>query len=172
MARKKVRRKPLQEASLNLAAMLDMAFQLLMFFVLTFSPAPIESQVQMMMPLASSAIGVGAAAEKPTANDSGSSSQTAGRLTVTLLAAADGRIRDMAVGNTVVADLGSLQKELLGALTKAGSAGCQIVLQVDANLHYQDLLDVIEQCTKSEANASSKIQQMTFVELRDKSLRR
>ncbi len=35
---------------LNLAAMLDMAFQLLTFFILTFRPAPIEGQLAVHLP--------------------------------------------------------------------------------------------------------------------------
>ncbi len=35
---------------LNLAAMLDMAFQLLTFFILTFRPAPVEGQILLRMP--------------------------------------------------------------------------------------------------------------------------
>src|SRR5580692_3584068 len=35
---------------MNLAAMLDMAFQLLTFFILTFRPAPIEGQLALNMP--------------------------------------------------------------------------------------------------------------------------
>ncbi len=38
-------RKVPEEVELNLAAMLDMAFQLLTFFVLTFKPAPVEGQI-------------------------------------------------------------------------------------------------------------------------------
>lgn len=35
---------------MNLAAMLDMAFQLLTFFILTFRPAPIEGQLSLNLP--------------------------------------------------------------------------------------------------------------------------
>lgn len=35
---------------LNMAAMLDMAFQLLAFFILTFRPSPVEGHLQLQMP--------------------------------------------------------------------------------------------------------------------------
>ena len=35
------------EVELNLASMLDMAFQLLAFFILTFHPSPIEGQLSL-----------------------------------------------------------------------------------------------------------------------------
>ena len=46
--RKKVRGH--DDVELNVAAMLDMAFQLLAFFILTFKPSPIESQIMMRLP--------------------------------------------------------------------------------------------------------------------------
>ena len=44
------RRKKQEGVELNLAAMLDMAFQLLTFFILTFRPAPVEGQVDLLLP--------------------------------------------------------------------------------------------------------------------------
>src|SRR5579885_3128870 len=38
------------KVELNLAAMLDMAFQLLTFFILTFRPAPVEGQLALHLP--------------------------------------------------------------------------------------------------------------------------
>ena len=49
MSRRK-RRGSGEEVELNLAAMLDMAFQLLTFFILTFKPAPVEGQVNLRLP--------------------------------------------------------------------------------------------------------------------------
>ena len=48
MSRKK-RKRGLEEVELNLAAMLDMAFQLLTFFILTFKPAPVEGQITLRL---------------------------------------------------------------------------------------------------------------------------
>ena len=49
MGRKKKRRKQ-EDVELNVTAMLDMAFQLLTFFILTFRPAPIEGQISLRLP--------------------------------------------------------------------------------------------------------------------------
>ena len=38
------------EVELNMAAMLDMAFQLLAFFILTFNPSPVEAEISLRMP--------------------------------------------------------------------------------------------------------------------------
>ena len=44
------RRRKSATVDLNLAAMLDMAFQLLTFFILTFRPAPVEGQLGLHLP--------------------------------------------------------------------------------------------------------------------------
>ena len=44
------RRRSKKGVELNLAAMLDMAFQLLTFFILTFRPAPIEGHLALNLP--------------------------------------------------------------------------------------------------------------------------
>ena len=49
MARRK-KKKSQEDVELNVTAMLDMAFQLLSFFILTFSPPPIESQISLRLP--------------------------------------------------------------------------------------------------------------------------
>ena len=48
----KYKKKPRSQGDveLNMAAMLDMAFQLLAFFILTFRPSAVESQVSLRMP--------------------------------------------------------------------------------------------------------------------------
>src|SRR5258706_13191050 len=50
MRHRRFRRKKEGDVELNLAAMLDMAFQLLTFFILTFKPSPIEGQVSLHLP--------------------------------------------------------------------------------------------------------------------------
>src|ERR1044072_1890921 len=50
MGRRRRKRRAQGEVELNLAAMLDMAFQLLTFFILTFRPGPVEGQIMLRMP--------------------------------------------------------------------------------------------------------------------------
>ena len=50
MRRNRRRRRESGSVEMNLAAMLDMAFQLLSFFILTFRPAPIEGQLSLNLP--------------------------------------------------------------------------------------------------------------------------
>ena len=44
------RRRSEEDVELNVTAMLDMAFQLLAFFVLTFRPPPGEAQIYLKLP--------------------------------------------------------------------------------------------------------------------------
>ena len=44
------KQRPQSEVELNVASMLDMAFQLLAFFILTFRPAPLEGQISLRLP--------------------------------------------------------------------------------------------------------------------------
>ncbi|MEK6261831.1 MAG: biopolymer transporter ExbD [Planctomycetota bacterium] len=50
MRRKRRHRRDQGSVEMNLAAMLDMAFQLLTFFILTFRPAPVEGQLSLNLP--------------------------------------------------------------------------------------------------------------------------
>lgn len=166
MARRRQRRWALDGTELNLAAMLDMAFQLLMFFVLTFSPAPIESQIHMLMPAPHPVTGIGSVSDPPLAGAPANDDRGDRSITVTVLGSPDGRVRDMAVDRDIVADLPALGAQFRKAMVEAG-APCKVVLQVDANLQYQDLLNVLEKCTPGRAEGELAIEKLTFVELRD-----
>ncbi len=50
MAKRAKKHRSSEEVQLNLAAMLDMAFQLLAFFILTFRPSPVEGQLLLNLP--------------------------------------------------------------------------------------------------------------------------
>src|SRR5262245_48000151 len=50
MRRRRHRGRSKHEVELNLASMLDMAFQLLAFFILTFRPSPVESELALNLP--------------------------------------------------------------------------------------------------------------------------
>ena len=50
MAKRAKKHRSSEEVQLNLAAMLDMAFQLLAFFIATFKPMTIEQQIALKLP--------------------------------------------------------------------------------------------------------------------------
>src|SRR5262245_39795825 len=122
MERRRRRRRSAEGVEINLAAMLDMAFQILVFFILTFSPMPIESQIAAMLP-----------ASTVTQNmlpDSSARPDDVRLVTVTVLASDAGSIRDLAVDHAIVPNLLGLRQHLHQMIDARSK--CSLVLQVDA----------------------------------------
>src|SRR5262249_22002098 len=134
---------------LNLAAMLDMAFQLLTFFILTFKPAPIEGQVLLRLPPPHPVTRV--AGEKAGA-DSSNTNPVEGltTLVISALAHSDGSLKQMAIGDTPIAGLTALDRQLEDIFRDPTSGFDQVILQVDSKLHYGPLMQVIDVCTRQK----------------------
>jgi biopolymer transport protein ExbD len=166
MGRRRRKRRTFEGVELNLAAMLDMAFQLLMFFILTFSPTPIESQIAMALPAPQTVSQIKSPREWARPSPSVQPERVDRPVTVTVLGSDAGHIRDMAVDNVIVRDLPALGRQLRAVIDEAGGPDKNVILQVDTNLHYQDLMEVIEVCTQAGASRRGAIHKVTFVELR------
>ena len=165
MAHFKKKKRKSGEVELNLAAMLDMAFQLLCFFVLTFKPAPVEGDVMLRMPppLPTTVVKSGEAAgsnEKNTNPVQGLNS-----LIITVLGNPSGTIHQMAVGETPVAGLGALESRLKQVLSDSTSTFDQVVIQVGSRLHYESLMQVIDVCTRQKLPNGEKLSKLSFMEL-------
>ncbi len=171
MARRRKRRKPPGEVQLNLAAMLDMAFQLLAFFILTFRPAPVEGHFQLHMPPAVPQTQV----EQSTDTNSSTGGETSAFVeTLDLYIMADnrGQVTAINVGQqTVVA--GRLTGDALGKLNAnlRSNFGIQespyerIQLHVDRRLHYDELMKIVDVCTRQTLPDGSQMRQVGFMEL-------
>ena len=149
---------------LNLAAMLDMAFQLLTFFILTFSPVSRETGFKLHMPPPMPATGVVGPSVPPGKNPALPTFPGLDTLTISVLAAPDGHVRQIAIEKTVVGqrDLG----ERLQAIFADRVAGFQqVLLQVDSRLAYGDLMRVIDICSHVKLPTESTLQKLSFVEL-------
>lgn len=142
------------DVELNMAAMLDMAFQMLMFFILTFNVTRIESQVALSLPTA-----------KPVTrfNDANAIPMTTapGETILTVLGNDSGEIKDLAVGGTVVPDLETAKRKLddLAKLER-------VTVQVDWKLRYEDLMQIVEACTEQKTGGEVPLSKLRFVELR------
>jgi biopolymer transport protein ExbD len=144
------KRKSPEEVELNLAAMLDMAFQILTFFILTFRPPPAEGQIQLRMPPAQPLY-----QEKATqqaGNNDQNKDPTIGlkTLPIILTATDDGSIRQIYVNKAeVVVDpkLAMLDAELKKLLGDPATPYDQVVIQVGSNLKYEELMRVLGVCT-------------------------
>ncbi|MGA2032431.1 MAG: biopolymer transporter ExbD [Thermoguttaceae bacterium] len=159
------RKKAPQDVELNVAAMLDMAFQLLTFFILTFKPAPLEGQVSLRLP-----------PPQAVANTQGK--QTAGMdenikptdikgvetLTVSVFSEGGG-IDSMAVGDSQVKTLIELRKKLEEVFQNPSNPFEQVIVQVSDRLRYGDLMRVVEICADQKLPDGKKLSKLSFVEL-------
>lgn len=164
--RKKKKKRRQEDVELNLAAMLDMAFQLLTFFILTFKPSPVEGQVLLRMPPPQPVTNINAG--KAAGSDVNSKDALKGlnTLLITAVANNNGQIRQLAVGETTMSNsLGALNTKLSQLLGDEGSGFDQVIIQVDSRLRYEALMQVIDVCTKQKLPDGSKLEKLSFVEL-------
>src|SRR5262245_65724943 len=109
------RRRTQSEVELNLAAMLDMAFQLLTFFILTFKPAPIEGQVLLGMPPPQPITNINSGERAGSDPKNTNPLQGLSTLVVSVLANADGSLKQMEVGESPIPRLTAFDGKLSGA---------------------------------------------------------
>lgn len=171
MARRRKRRKAPGDVQLNLAAMLDMAFQLLAFFILTFRPAPIEGYFQLHMPPAVPQTNI---EQSPDSDSTTGGEMSAFVETLDLYISADnrGQVTAINVGQqTVVA--GRLTSDAIQKLNAnlRSNFGIQaspyerIQLHVDRRLHYDELMKIVDICTRQTLPDGSQMRQVGFTEL-------
>jgi len=164
MGRNKKRRGP-QAVELNLAAMLDMAFQLLTFFILTFRPAPVEGEIAMRMTPAASPSNttVRPGAEfPPTADPSGGLDSLAIRVTANPQGGIDSlAIEDQSLG------IENLDGRLKSLLADRNNVLKQIVIQAGSNLHYDSLMNVVDKCARQKLAGGEPLKKIRFVEFAD-----
>ena len=146
------RRKKQEGVELNLAAMLDMAFQLLTFFILTFRPAPVEGQVDLRLPPPVSVTGI-LAADQPES------------LNVNVFSTPNGQIGLLAIGETNIPGLVQLESRLKTILADPGSPFGQVVIRAGSRLRYEELMRVIDVCARQKTADGSKLARLSFVEL-------
>ncbi|MCC6511302.1 MAG: biopolymer transporter ExbD [Pirellulaceae bacterium] len=134
------------EVELNMAAMLDMAFQLLAFFILTFRPSPIESQISLRMPDKAATASAGQSSDAPVSESAGLT------LTVSVHATPAGEIAGVEVGpqtfgagQAPTETINALRATLRETLTNAEFEG--IALQVSDDLNYERMMQVLDICS-------------------------
>jgi biopolymer transport protein ExbD len=152
---------------LNLAAMLDMAFQLLTFFILTFKPAPIEGQLAMNLPPPVALTPV--ESDAPASGDSGSASEFE---TVNLFVKANpaGQVREVRIGARPVVQGGfdpSQQEMLRREIQKSfdiKGAFDRVQIVAEGKLVYRDLMKIIEICSRTKMPDGTMLQKISFIE--------
>jgi biopolymer transport protein ExbD len=167
MSRRRKRRRSEGAVELNLAAMLDMAFQLLTFFILTFRPAPIEGQISLRMPPAQPVTPVKNAVQAGDNAANDNPVQGLNSLVINVIPNAAGGIGSMAIGEGVVATLTGLNDRLKTVLGDLASPFDQVVIQVGPGLRYDALMGVVDVCTRQKLPNGQKLTKLSFVELND-----
>lgn len=147
------------EVELNLAAMLDMAFQLLAFFILTYRPAPLEGDIRLTMP--PSQLAVPGTDEGPSAH----AIKGIDALIVSVRAEPSGQMASLTVGDVPVATLVGLSQRLSTIFREQNQPFDQLVVEAASDLRYDALMDVIDVCTRQHFANGRKLKRLTFVEL-------
>ena len=168
MRRKRKTRRSRTEVELNLAAMLDMAFQLLAFFILSYKPLPIEGQISLRMPppQAATIVAGGQAAGEDYKNVN--PIQGLNTLTISIFAdPRDGSIRSLGVGEAPIAGLAALDRRLREVFSDAGNPFDQVIIQVSDSCRYDELMKVIDVCTHQTLPDGSPLSKLSFVGVPD-----
>lgn len=150
---------------LNLAAMLDMAFQLLTFFILTFRPPPAEVQINLRLPPPQAIKTVKTNVQA--GSDTTRTDPVSGIETLIIGAYADpkGDLVGLQVGDQPLNGLGALEGKLQQVFSDPSNPFEQIIVQVGSDLRYAELAKVIDVCVRQKFADGTPVTKMSFVEL-------
>jgi biopolymer transport protein ExbD len=158
-----------EDVELNLAAMLDMAFQLLTFFILTFKPAPVEGQISLRLPPPQPL--QNAPANEPPGNDFKNKNLFIGFTTLAINLTADdsGKLARIQVANlevTIDDRLEAFITELDKDLNVESSPFDQVIISVPTKLHYSELMRVMGVCTRQMigGNPHNRLAKLSLVD--------
>jgi biopolymer transport protein ExbD len=158
------RKRPEQSLDVPITPMLDMAFQLLTFFILTYHPMPSEVQFIMNLMPAAPVTDINAKApESAQANpDVPAALKT---LPTTVRAGEGGSLGRITLGdNEIPGDAQALKNELDQYFKDPTLPFEQTLIKVDPNLRYDALMKVIDAFSRAFADAK-KEPKLSFAEL-------
>jgi len=148
------------EIEIPVTPMLDMAFQLLTFFILTYRPAPAEGQFSMNLLPAQAATAMSKEAPKEEKTDSVATELTT--LKTVLRAGPGGTLGQIVLGENPVADLAVLKTELESLVNDPALSFQQALIKVDPKLKYSELMKVIDVYSSLKPKPLTKL---SFAEL-------
>lgn len=157
---------------MNLAAMLDMAFQLLTFFILTFRPAPIEGQLALNLPPPVPLTNVESAGPGGEASPDTLAMET---LHLHITADEQGDVHTLNVeaipllkGPFDEASGQRLNQKLKALFGVQQIPFDRIQIDVDGRLRYGELMKVIDVCQRQKLPDGSPMQRISFTEIEEK----
>jgi biopolymer transport protein ExbD len=154
-----VRRMHHQDVELQVTPMLDMAFQLLTFFILTYRPAPVEGQFSMNLLPAAAAVEMGREAPPSDAQANAEVPAALRTLTTRVEARPDGSIGRITIGENEDSSVEQLRERLKTITADKTLPFDQAVIEADPGLRYEELMKVID------AFASNDITSISFTEM-------
>ena len=162
------RKKTEESCELNVTSMLDMAFQLLAFFILTFRPPPVEGQISLRMPPPQAVLGAGTVAAGQDETKDPKDVKPVKTLTITV-ASQGGGIDIIEVGVPTVGmaqvPFSGLNEKLGEYFRGSGDAFEQVIIQASPGLRWGELMRVVEICTNQRFSDGKPLGKLSFVAL-------
>lgn len=161
------RKRPQQAVELNLAAMLDMAFQLLAFFILTFRPTPIEGTISLLFPPAAPIAAPKSATASPsTPQDVPIDEPLKESISIRVSATPNGLLGGIAINEQPVTGLAALDTQLKTIVQDPSVKFEQVVIEVSPDLVYRELMKVIDVCIRQQLPDGRNLDKLNIVPLR------
>jgi biopolymer transport protein ExbD len=158
LAHKKNKKKE-ESIEIPITPMLDMAFQLLTFFILTYHPMPTEGQFVMNLMPAAPATDFRAQSPADTAVTNPDIPAALRTLPTMLRAGEGGTLGRVTLGEIDVQGMEPLKKELKTILEDPTLPFDQALIKVDPDLRYSELMQVID------VFSALKVTKISFAEL-------
>jgi biopolymer transport protein ExbD len=150
------------DVELNMASMLDMAFQLLTFFILTFKPAPIEGQILLRLPPPQPVTkGTQQVGSDFNSKDLAKGVET---LTISVFADQSGDIGTLGVGEASVPNLPALEERLRQIFADRDGSFDQVLIQAGSDLRYEALMKVVDVCTRIKLPDGKPLSKLSFID--------
>jgi biopolymer transport protein ExbD len=147
-----------ESVQVPITPMLDMAFQLLTFFILTYRPAPSEGQFSMSLLPASPATDINSS-QNPPAQTKEALPAALRTLPTVLRAGPGGELGRVTLGEQEIDGMEALERELKAILNDPNLPFDQALLKVDPSLKYSSLIQVID------VFSALKVRKISFAEL-------
>ncbi|MCE9548310.1 MAG: biopolymer transporter ExbD [Planctomycetia bacterium] len=173
MSRKKKKNQH-EEVTLNLTAMLDMAFQLLAYLILTFRSPSVEAQIALRMP---DPVAVSDKKGKDVGDGTNKDplkgldqlvvnvySDKAGGIGQITSGKKD-KITEVASKGTLEQKMARLKRHLQEILNDPGLPFDKVALQIEGDIAYDDVMQVVDVCAQLKLHDGKPLQNVTFIEL-------
>lgn len=170
---RRLRKRKVSKVDLNLAAMLDMAFQLLTFFILTFKPAPIEGELGLHLP---PPVPITKQAQTAEADPNGGGSgpeEDLEKLDLSISSDDRGEVsmikvgmRPLVRGRLSVPQIKQLDEQLRTMFAGQVVPLDRVQLAVDERLRYEELMKIVDVCTRQKLQNGKNLQRISFISIK------